>query len=137
MVGLDRLPEHVVDPGRGHPLVALTIEPLGRVDRRLHVPALGRRDEGDGRPGHRAKCVAEVLVPLPLLHVGRVEVPLVDHEDHWLGLLGDRLGELLVDLADWLRGVEEEEHHVGPADAPLGPVRGVEVDVGGAALGPS
>ena len=56
------------------------------------------------------------------------QVPLVDHEDARLVLLGDVLAQLLVDLADPLRGVEEQQHHVGPADAALGAVGAVEVD---------
>ena len=63
------------------------------------------------------------------------QVPFVHDEDARLVLLGDVIAKLLVDFADPLRGVEEQQHDVGPADAALGPVGAVEIDVGLPALG--
>ncbi len=48
-------------------------------------------------------------------------------------LLQDVLGQLLVHLADAQLGVEEQQHHVGPADRALGPRQAVELDVAGQA----
>src|SRR5207249_4174187 len=39
-------------------------------------------------------------------------------------------GQLLVHLADALARVEEQQHHVGPADGALGPGHAVKLDVG-------
>ena len=136
MVGLDRLPQDRVELRRWHPFVALPVEPLCRVDHRLHVAAAGRRHERHRRPGHRAERVPQVVGPLAAFDIPRVEIPLVDDEHHRLRLLHDRVGQLLVDAAHRLRGVEEEQHDVCPADAPLGAMGGVEVDVGLAALRP-
>ena len=55
------------------------------------------------------------------------QVPLVDREDARLVLLGDVVGQLLVEPADALGGVEEQQDDVGPADRPLGAVDRVEV----------
>ena len=136
MVDIHRLPQHRVEPGRRGTLTALAVEPLGGVDHRLHVAALERRDEGHRRPGHRAERVAEVFVPLPLLDAGRVEIPLVDDKHDRLRRLCDRLGQLFVDLTDRLARIEKQEHYVCPANASLGAVEGIEIDVARAALRP-
>ncbi len=88
-----------------------------------------RRDEGDRHVPHRAEtCRAGSCTHFRWASACD-QVPLVDDEDARLVLLGDVVAELLVDLADPLAGVEEQQHHVGPADAALRAVRAVEVDV--------
>ena len=136
MVGIDRFPQDRVELRRWHSFVALPVEPLCRVDHRLHVAAAGRRHERHRRPGHRAERVPQVVGPLAAFDIRCIEIPFVDDEHHRLCLLHDRVGQLLVDAAHRLRGVEEEQHDVCPADAPLRAVGGVEVDVGLAALRP-
>ena len=97
---------------------------------RLDVLARLAGDKRDRHVPHRAEGVAQVGDPFFGGHPVGHEIPLVDHEHARLVLLGDVVAKLLIDLADPLRGVEEQQHHVGPADAPLGAVRAVKIDVG-------
>ena len=46
----------------------------------------------------------------------------------------DFLEQLFVDSRDGLLRVEEQQHHVGPANAAFGPHQPVELDVAGHAL---
>ena len=57
------------------------------------------------------------------------QVPFIDREDARLVLLGDVIGQLLVESGDALGGVKKEQDDVGAADRPLGPVHRVEIEV--------
>ncbi len=64
--------------------------------------------------------------------VGRIvhhEVPFIDREDARLVLLGDVIGQLLVESGDALRGVKKEQDDVGAADRSLGSVHRIKIEV--------
>jgi hypothetical protein len=63
--------------------------------------------------------------------VGRVrqhQVPFVDGKDARLVLLGNVVGELLVEPGDPLSEVEKKQDHVGAANRSLSPVHRIEIE---------
>src|SRR5215471_3589146 len=99
------------------------------IEQRLDVFPRLARDEGNGDMPHRGKSVAQIVNPPLGWHLAVEQVPLVDDEDARFVLLRNIFAKLLIDLAQSLRAIEKHQHHVGPANATLRPMKAVKVDV--------
>ncbi len=109
-------------------------EHLAVIEQRFDVFARLPRDKGNRRIAHRAKRIVQITHPLVGGHRLGHRVPFIHDQDAWLVILADIIAKLLVDLANPLGRVQKQEHHVRPANTPLGAVRSIKVDRGPSAF---
>ena len=99
------------------------------IEQRFDVFACLSGNESDGAVSHRRKGFANVSHPAFGRHLAGQLIPFVDNENAWFEVVGNVMSELLIDLAHLLLAVEKHQHHVRSANAALGSVHPVPIDI--------
>ena len=115
---------------RRNSFVRLFEKHLSVVQKCFYILAGLAGNESDRAVCHGRKRLVHVANPAFGRHLAGEQVPFVHDEDTRLVLVSDVMSKLLVNLAHLLFRVEEHQDDVGSANAALGSVHSVPIDIG-------
>ena len=122
--------DQFVEHARRDPLLGLFEEHLCMVQQRFDILASLPGDKGDGAISHCREMFPNVLDPAFGWDLACEFVPFVDHEDAGFEFIVDVVSKLFIDFAHGFGAIEEQQDDIGPANASLGSVGSIPIDIG-------